>query len=60
VIIHILKFIYILTQDILLVIVLLTMMDAFLIPIELLIRITLPMNVQRINSYDVFMMVNTL
>jgi hypothetical protein len=45
VIILILKFIYILTQHILLVIVILTMMDAFIILVKLLMRISLPMNV---------------
>jgi hypothetical protein len=46
VIIHILKFIYILTQHILLVTIILTMIDAFIIPIKLLMGITLPMNVR--------------
>jgi hypothetical protein len=59
-IICILKFVYILTQHILLVIVILTMMDAFMIVVKLLMGITLPMNVQPSNSYNVFMMVNTL
>jgi hypothetical protein len=36
------------------------MMDAFKIHVKLLMGITLPMNVQPINSYNVFIMVNTL
>jgi len=44
VIIRILKFIYILTQHILPVIVILTMMDAFIILVKLLMGIILPMN----------------
>jgi hypothetical protein len=46
VVIHIQKLIYILTQHILLVVIVLTMMDAFIILIKLLMGITLPMNVQ--------------
>jgi hypothetical protein len=60
VIITILKFVYILTQHILLVIVILTMMDAFIIHVKLLMGITFPMNVQPSNFYSVFIMVNTL